>query len=151
MKNYINKIHWKYLPKKIIIIITKSTAIESPESLLHPHFTFNSLSRATVFLVSTRRIAFECTTSNGVDNNYNNKDDWINDGYKSPIFLNIVQYCHLARLTVEAEFFLDIAPPLAISIGHGQASFRHYPIGCILGLEATVCWWLAATRLDGRN
>lgn len=82
-----------------------------------------------------------------VDGNHDYKDTDVDESQQPPFSLYVHQNCSLARVTLEANLFLLVAPRLAIRVGYCLTRFRHCPVCRVYELEPTVARRLAATRL----
>lgn len=89
----------------------------------------------------------ESTAANRVDDYNENNNADVDESQQPPFSPYVVEHRSLARIAIEAQLFLDVAPCLAIRVGHCWTRFRHQPVGCVLELKPTVTWWLAASRL----
>lgn len=106
---------------------------------------------AFVSLVSTRSVVPESTATDRVEDDDEHENTGIDHSKQPPLFPDVGQNPGLARLAVVAQHRLVVTPRRAITVGHCWARFRDCPEGCILELQSTVRWWLAATRLGGRQ
>ncbi|CAK9147865.1 unnamed protein product [Ilex paraguariensis] len=87
------------------------------------------------------------TATQRIDNEDDNKDDEVDNGQLPPLSLHVAKNSDLARLAVEAQLHLVVAPRRAVGVRHGRAGFGGCPDGGVLELEATVTGRLTAARL----
>lgn len=89
----------------------------------------------------------ECTASNGVYDNEENKEYNVDNGNLLPITLQIVQHSGFARLAIEAQNARLIIPQRTVRVGV-CSRVRRGPISRSDIGETTIIWWLTATRLQ---
>lgn len=85
--------------------------------------------------------------SNDQDNEGDKNENEEGFGKSSPFTNNVCHGSYLARVAVEAELVLVVAPCTAVTVWHSWSSSGHFPEGCVLLLESTEARWLAAAHL----
>lgn len=84
-----------------------------------------------LIIINPLRIAERSATRN-IDNNEDNQHHDVQDGHLAPALLDARQDTRLARVTLEAEHLLVVAPPGAVGIGEHSRDTRVWCPVCLI-------------------